>query len=114
MSVDPNILSPAAFHILIALADGNKHGYAVMKEVSTATAGEVQLNPGTLYTTIKRLLEEGFIRETNAPAGTNSSDARRRYYALTSAGRRAAKAELERLQELIQHAGSKLFGELAG
>lgn len=114
MSQDPSTLSSAAFHILIALADGNKHGYAVMKDVAAATSGEVQLNPGTLYTTIKRLLEDGLIRETAAPLNVESSDERRRYYALTPPGRKAAKAELERLRGLVQHAGTKLFGEFAG
>jgi len=103
-------MAPAAFPILVALGEGPRHGYAIIKEVAAATSGEVQLNPGTLYTTIKRLLDDGLIRETSAPARTESSDERRRYYALTAAGRKAAQSELERLRGLIRHAGNKLCG----
>ena len=105
-------MSPAAFYILVALADGSRHGYAIIKEVAAATSGEVQLNAGTLYTTIKRLLEDGLIRETSAPPDTDSSDERRRYYALTPSGRRAAQSELERLRGIIRHAGARLSGKL--
>ena len=107
-------LAPAAFHILVALAEGSRHGYAIMKDVAGATGGEVRLNPGTLYTTIKRLLEDGLIRETAAPAGTGSSDERRRYYSITQLGRRGARAELMRLRGLIDHAAAKLCDERAG
>jgi DNA-binding PadR family transcriptional regulator len=101
-------LSAAAFHILITLADGSRHGYAIMKEVAAASSGEVQLNPGTLYTTIKRLLEDELIRETTAPSDADSSDQRRRYYAITPLGRRVARAELARLRAVIQHAAARL------
>src|SRR5262245_32660283 len=107
-------LAPAAFHILVALAECSRHGYAIMKDVATATSGEVRLNPGTLYTTIKRLLEDELIRETAAPAGADSTDERRRYYSITSLGRRVARAELMRLQGLIDHAAAKLCDERAG
>jgi DNA-binding PadR family transcriptional regulator len=76
-----------------------------MKEVASATSGEVQLNPGTLYTTIKRLLDDELIRETNPPS---DADERRRYYAITPHGRKAAKAELDRLRGVVQHAASRL------
>ena len=104
-------LSSAAFHILVSLAAGSKHGYAIMKEVAAATSGEVQLNPGTLYTTIKRLLEDELIRETNAPS---DADERRRYYAVTPKGRRSATAELERLRGVVQHAASRLCDKPVG
>ncbi len=107
-------LTPAAFYILIALAEESRHGYAIMKEVAAATSGEVQLNPGTLYTTIRRLLEEGLIREAKAPAGAASADERRRYYALTADGRRAAQAEVERLRSVVRHAAARLSSKLAG
>jgi DNA-binding PadR family transcriptional regulator len=107
-------LSPAAFHILVALAEGSRHGYAIMKDVAVATSGEVKLNPGTLYTTIKRLLEDELIRETAAPAGADSTDERRRYYSVTPLGRRVARAELTRLQGLIDHAAARLCNERAG
>jgi DNA-binding PadR family transcriptional regulator len=106
MTDEASPLSHAAFQILLVLADGAKHGYAIM--------GEAQLNPGTLYTTIKRLLEDGLIRETSAPPDADSTDSRRRYYSLTLAGRRAARTELERLREVVQYAGAKLSGKLAG
>ena len=93
-------LQAAAFHILVALAEGTRHGYAVMKEAG--------LNPGTLYTTIKRLLEDELIRETRPPADADSNDERRRYYAITPLGRRVARAELERLQGVIDQAARKL------
>jgi DNA-binding PadR family transcriptional regulator len=93
-------LPAAAFHILVALAEGTRHGYAVMKEAG--------LNPGTLYTTIKRLLENELIRETQSPANADSSDERRRYYAITPLGRRVVRAELERLQGVIDQAARKL------
>ena len=101
-------LSPAGFHILIALAEGNRHGYAIMKDVAAVTAGEVQLNPGTLYTTIKRLLEDDLIREVDAPREEESSDARRRYYSLTPAGRQTARAEMERLRMMLRRASARL------
>jgi DNA-binding PadR family transcriptional regulator len=104
-------LPAAAFHILVALANGSRHGYAIMKDVASATAGEVKLNPGTLYTTIRRLLDDGLIRETDAPSRADSTDERRRYYAITPLGRRVARAELSRLRGLINHAASRLCDE---
>lgn len=101
-------LSPAAFQILVALATGPRHGYAIMKDVSAVTSGEVRLNPGTLYTTIRKLLEEGLIHEAATPAA--SHDERRRYYAITAVGRRAARVELARLRALIESASVKLAG----
>jgi DNA-binding PadR family transcriptional regulator len=92
-------LSSAAFQILVALASGPKHGYAVM--------GEVRLNPGTLYTTIKRLLDDELIRETATPSAADHDD-RRRYYSITVLGRRVARAELERLQGVIERAAGQL------
>src|SRR6266536_2040708 len=97
-------LPAAAFHILVALTEGSRHGYAIMKDVAATTQGEVKLNPGTLYTTIKRLLDDGLIRETAAPAGADSTDERRRYYSITPLGRRVARAELTLLRGLIDHA----------
>lgn len=104
-------LLPAAFHILVALAEGSRHGYAIMKDVASSTAGEVRLNPGTLYTTIKRLLDDGLIREAEPPSRADSVDERRRYYAITPFGRRVARAELSRLRGLIDHAATKLCDE---
>ena len=106
-SANPS-LSVAAFHILVAVASGPRHGYGIMKEVATATGGEVKLNAGTLYTTIRRLLEDGLIRETDAPNGLDDVDERRRYYAITTSGRRIAEIELARLKSVVQHAAATL------
>ncbi len=101
-------LSSAGFHILVAVAGEPKHGYGIMKEVATATSGQVKLHAGTLYTTIKRLLDDGLIRETAAPPGAGSDDERRRYYSLTPDGRHAAETELTRLRSIVQRAADSL------
>jgi len=95
------------FHVLLALADGEKHGYAVLKEVSEHSNGEVQLSTGTLYGIIKRLLIDGFIVEVRNRAHDEHDDQRRRYYRLTSAGRQIAAAEARRMETLIARARSK-------
>jgi len=103
---EPLPLPAATFHILVALSDADRHGYAIMQEVAERTAGRTRLNPGTLYTTIHRLLEQGLIEELDArPA---NDDQRRRYYRLTTVGRQVAQRELARLSELVaigRHAG---------
>jgi DNA-binding PadR family transcriptional regulator len=99
-------LTPAMFHVMLALSDGDKHGYAILKEVAEQTEGEVQLSTGTLYGIIKRLLETGLIKEVRKPALKND-DPRRRYYHLTEAGRELAVAEAERLERLMERVRSK-------
>jgi DNA-binding PadR family transcriptional regulator len=99
-------LTPAMFHVLLALADEDKHGYAILKEVAEQTNGEVQLSTGTLYGIIKRLLETGLIKEVRKPAAKND-DSRRRYYRLTDTGRQIAVAEAKRLEKLLVRARSK-------
>ena len=99
-------LTPALFHVLLALTDGDKHGYGIMKEVAEQTDGEVQLSTGTLYGIIKRLLESGWIKEVRMPA-TRTDDARRRYYKLTEEGHRIAVSEAKRLEKLVERARSK-------
>src|SRR5207253_6674910 len=86
----PAPLTPAMFHVLLALADSDKHGYAMLKEVSEHTNGEVQLSTGTLYGIIKRLLLEGLIVEVRNRPSMESEDQRRRYYHLTPRGREVA------------------------
>ena len=99
-------LTPAVFHILLALAKGDKHGYAILKEVEEQTAGEVQLSTGTLYGIIKRLLADGMIVESrHRPA--EDDDQRRRYYRLTDEGRQVAVAEASRLEKLLARARTK-------
>ncbi|MCI0416351.1 PadR family transcriptional regulator [bacterium] len=99
-------LTPAMFHVLLALADEDKHGYAILKEVSEQTNEEVQLSTGTLYGIIKRLLETGMIKEVRKPLAKND-DARRRYYRLTDAGRQIAIAEAKRMEKLLLRARTK-------
>src|SRR5581483_8152842 len=94
-------LPEAHFHILIVLADGEKHGYSIMQEVEALTGGKTRLSPGTLYGAIQRLVEEGFIEEVRGHADAAE---RRRYYKLTRAGRTAASAEVERLGSLLKTA----------
>lgn len=94
-------LPPATFHVLVALADGDRHGYGIMREVAQWTGGKTKLNPGTLYTTIQRLLERGLIVELHERPDGDEDDERRRYYRLTPAGRRAARLEMARLSEMV-------------
>lgn len=100
-------LSPQFFHILIALADGDRHGYAIMQDVAERTAGKLRLSAGTLYGCMKRMLEQGLVvelRERERPA--SNDDERRRYYRLTPFGRKVAKAEAARLAELLEQANA--------
>ena len=98
-------LTPAVFHVLLSLAEGDKHGYAILKEVESRTNGEVVLSTGTLYGIIKRLLADGLIR-----ASASGSDERRTAYRLTVFGRKVALAEADRLRELVA-AARKLLQE---
>jgi DNA-binding PadR family transcriptional regulator len=99
-------LTTAMFHVLLALADGDKHGYAILKEVELRTNGEVQLGTGTLYGIIKRLSLNDMIVEVRH-AGAKNDDPRRRYYKLTDIGRETAVAEAKRLEKLVADARSK-------
>lgn len=98
-------LSPPMFHVLVALADGETHGYAIMKEVEHLTSGAVRLSTGTLYGIIKRLLADGLIRES--AVHTSRGDERRRSYALTPFGKDVARAEAARLEQTIAIARRK-------
>ena len=103
-------LTPALFYVLVALADEEKHGYAIIKDVASLTSDSVRLSSGTLYGIIKRLLAEGMIRESAA-----GSDERRTAYRLTAFGRKVALAEAERLRDLVASAqAKKLLTDLAG
>ncbi len=109
---DPNPLlplTPAGFHILLALADGEKHGYAIMQEVAKRSQGKVRLGPGTLYGSIKRMLSEGLIEESDERPDPELDDERRRYYRLTEFGQRVAEAEAERLAGLVDAARAKML-----
>ncbi|HOG46113.1 MAG TPA: PadR family transcriptional regulator [Anaerolineae bacterium] len=100
-------LTPAAFQILLVLTDGERHGYVIMKEVEANTQGRMQLGPGTLYRSIKRMLADGLIEESDERPDPALDDERRRYYRLTALGRRVAAAEAERLAGLVRLAQSK-------
>jgi DNA-binding PadR family transcriptional regulator len=94
----------AVFHILIALADRDRHGYAIMQDVAARTNGAVQLSAGTLYSSIRRMLEQGLIEELDESPDPSSTDERRRYYRLARFGRRVAAAEVARLNALVRQA----------
>ena len=94
----------AVLHILIALADGDRHGYAIMQDVAAQTDGEVRLGPGTLYGSIKRMLNDGLIEELDERPDPEADDVRRRYYRITTRGRRVARDEIGRLATLVRRA----------
>jgi len=105
-------LPAAEFHILLSLADADRHGYAIMTEVAERTDGSVRLGPGTLYGAVRRMLDNGLIDERPARARAGE-DERRRTYRLTARGRAVAKAEAARLESLVRHARRKrLLGGL--
>jgi DNA-binding PadR family transcriptional regulator len=106
-------LTPAVFHILLALTDGERHGYAIMREVAESTNCQINMGPGTLYGTIKRLLEAGLIEESDRCPDAKADDERRRYYCLTGLGRRVVEAEASRYDELAKLVRrKKLLGKL--
>ncbi|HEX6094901.1 MAG TPA: PadR family transcriptional regulator [Thermoanaerobaculia bacterium] len=95
-------LPPATFHILMSLAEEERHGYAIIKDVEASTDGELRLSPGTLYRSIQRMLEDGLIVESNRRPARALDDERRRYYRITPDGIAAARAELRRLAQLVR------------
>jgi DNA-binding PadR family transcriptional regulator len=97
-------LPPATFHILIALAKEDRHGYAVMQDVEERTEGAIRLGAGTLYRSIQRMLEQGLIRETRKRPVPELDDERRRYYRITPLGEAVARAEARRMAELVRMA----------
>ncbi len=94
-------LRSVEFHILLALAAEERHGYGLLREVAILTEGELQLEPGTLYRALHRMLEDGWVVESARRRAADLHDERRRYYRLTPAGRRVAVAEAERLSRLV-------------
>ena len=100
-------LTPAVFHILLALVDGERHGYGIAQEVAEHTNREFVMGPGTLYGTLKRMLEAQLIEECGERSDPDLNEERRRYYRITKHGRRAAVAEANRLQALIEVALDK-------
>jgi DNA-binding PadR family transcriptional regulator len=100
-------LPSAAFQILLSLAGEDLHGYGIMRQVADQTDGRMRLGPGTLYSSIQTLLEEKFIEEVDQREGAKLGNERRRYYRLTSAGRRLARSEAERLADLLRVARTR-------
>ena len=95
-------LSQPALHVLLALGTDAKHGYAIMQDISAESDGHIRLLPGTLYSTIKKLLADALLEEVDAPRNADSDDARRRYYRVTKKGRAAAEAETRRMALLVR------------
>jgi DNA-binding PadR family transcriptional regulator len=102
-------LTPSAFQILVALADGEKHGYAIIKDVGRRSGGKLRLSAGTLYPIIKRFVEEGFLVESDARPDPALDDERRRYYGLSDRGRTLALAEASRMETAVEQARAKLL-----
>jgi len=100
-------LQPATFHILVAIADDDRHGYAIIQDVAARTDGAIKLSPGTLYRSIQRMLEDGLIIETDERPDPEDDDERRRYYRLTLLGTAVAKAEAARLLDLVRMAQAR-------
>jgi DNA-binding PadR family transcriptional regulator len=107
MSESSAPLTAAMFNVMLALSDGDKHGYAILKDVAAQTNGEVQLSTGTLYGIVKRLLNEGMIVELRRRPAAEDDDSRRRYYHLTAEGRKIAVAEAIRREKLLERARAK-------
>jgi DNA-binding PadR family transcriptional regulator len=102
-------LPPATFHILMALAEEDRHGYAVIQDVAVRTSGELNLSAGTLYRSIQRMLEQGLILETRERPSPELDDERRRYYRITPFGEMVARAEARRLTQLVRLARASGF-----
>lgn len=101
-------LTPAVFHLLLALSDADRHGYGIAKEVAERTSGRVRLGPGTIYGTLNRMRESGLVEERESDAASDQpADDRRRYYRITALGRAVARAEASRLVELVDIARDK-------
>jgi len=106
-------LTPPVFHILLALADEERHGYGIMQDVARQTADALQLGPGTLYGCLKRMLAAGLVEESDERPDPALDDERRRYYRMTSLGKRVVRAEAQRLTSAVMAARVKLAGEIS-
>ena len=105
-------LPSAAFHILMALASEDRHGYAIIQEVEQRTGGALRLSAGTLYRSIQRMLEQGLLVETRERPAPELDDERRRYYRMTALGKRVVRAEAQRLANAVTAAKTKLAGDI--
>jgi DNA-binding PadR family transcriptional regulator len=104
-------LPPATFHILLALADEDRHGYGIILDIESRTGGKLRLSAGTLYRSVQRMVEQGLIAETGERPALEFDDERRRYYRITPFGRKVAKVEAQRLASLVEQA--RAFGFIA-
>ena len=102
-------LQPATFHLLMALSSEDRHGYAIIQEITTHTGGAIRLSAGTLYRSLQRMLEQGLIEETEERPAPDEDDERRRYYRITTFGQTVARAEARRLQDLVRMARASGF-----
>lgn len=102
-------LPPATFHILLAVADDERHGYGIIQDVAARTNGSLRLSPGTLYRSIQRMLEQGLLVEVKERPAAAEDDERRRYYRITALGRLVAEAEARRLVQLVDMARAARF-----
>jgi DNA-binding PadR family transcriptional regulator len=101
-------LHPVAFHILLALGEGDRHGYALKRQIAAETSGQINPGPGVLYSTIRKLLEDGLIEESDTRPIAHLDDERRRYYRMTGRGRDVARAEAARLRDLLDMAARRV------
>lgn len=104
---NPLPLTPPVFHILLALSEGERHGYAIMQDVAWQTNDALQLGPGTLYGCLKRMLAAGLVEESDERPDPALDDSRRRYYKMTALGHRAVRAEAERLEHAVTAAKAR-------
>jgi DNA-binding PadR family transcriptional regulator len=103
-------LAPAVFHILLCLAEGERHGYALKREIARRTEGRLKLGPGILYGSINKMLTQGLIEESDERPDPHLDDERRRYYRVTALGRKVAQAEAQRMRQLVRLASVR-FGK---
>ncbi len=103
-------LPAATFHILLAVADEDRHGYAIIRDIETRTGGKLRMSPGTLYRSVQRMVEQGLIIETDERPDPEFDDERRRYYRITALGKQAAKAEAARMASLLEQARAMGLG----
>lgn len=101
-------LRPVDFHILLALTDGERHGYGMVKEIEVRSAGRTRLEPGNLYRYLRRLVEQGMVEPTGRRRSADTSDERRRYYRVTPYGRRVLAAEATRMRSLVAAAEARV------
>jgi DNA-binding PadR family transcriptional regulator len=108
-ATDLTPLSPAVFHILLSLAEGERHGYALKREISLRTGGRLKVGPGVLYGTLSKMLEMGLVEESDNRPDPHLDDERRRYYRITARGRKVAQSEAVRMRDLVELAAAR-FG----